>query len=114
MQGEDVSCLGQSCERGMAVEQVQRRGEERGDIESRTAGSSRVELHQRHAGNSRAPRRQQGDTVSQLAEPPGQPDHYALRSAISNCREPAVEVEGDVHAGAMYRPPSPAAKQVLE
>jgi hypothetical protein len=48
-----------------------------------------------------------------LGESSSQPYDYTLRSTVPLHRDTAMEVEGDVHAGAMYRPHGPAAKQAI-
>ena len=62
------------------------------------------------AGPSAAPaharpgRREQRYSVPQLRQSSCQPDHYALGAAVAPHRQATMEVEGDVHAAAMYRP----------
>jgi hypothetical protein len=51
--------------------------------------------------------------MPQLRESSSQPYDHALRSTVSVHGDTTMEVEGDVHAGAMYRPLGPAAKQAI-
>jgi glycosyltransferase involved in cell wall biosynthesis len=49
--------------------------------------------------------------MPQLPESPRQPYDHTLRATVPLHRDPTMEVEGDVHAGAMYRPQRSAATQ---
>jgi hypothetical protein len=40
--------------------------------------------------------------VARLDQTSSQPDHHALGPTVPGDRDPAMEVEGDVHAGPMY------------
>ena len=51
--------------------------------------------------------------MPQLRESSSQPYDHALRSTVPADGDTTMEVEGDVHAGAMYRPQGPVAKQVI-
>lgn len=51
--------------------------------------------------------------MTELRESSGQPYDHALGSTVPANGETAMEVEGDVHAGAMYRPHTPVATQAL-
>ena len=51
--------------------------------------------------------------MPQLRESSSQPYDHALGSTVPVHGDTTMEVEGDVHAGAMYRPHGPAAKQAI-
>jgi hypothetical protein len=91
-------------QRRVGMENIERRRKVRRDIKVRAVSSTRVQCDELGLSGLGALGRQQSDPVSQLRETSGQPDDDSLSPAIPPYREPAVEVEGDMHPAAMYRP----------
>jgi hypothetical protein len=108
---EDMGTLGCDGEWSVGMENVERSGEKGREVEPRPTGLPTVEPDEIDVGYVRTGSREQGDSMSQLGEPSGQPHHHALGPTIPSHWETAMEVEGDVHAAGMYRTPLGAAKR---
>ena len=85
------------------MQQLDRLGQERGQIEIRSPSLGGIDLNEIDLRYSRAGCRQQCYPMTQLHEPACQPYHYPLGSPVTVNGKAAVRVEGNVHRAAMYR-----------
>jgi hypothetical protein len=106
MKGEDVGLRRWFGQRSVRVQNVSRLGNMKRDIVVAAPQLLWIKRHQVSLGHPRSGERQQRNLMAQLGQAARQPDHDSLRAAVPPGRQQTLNVQGDVHAAAMYWWPS--------
>jgi hypothetical protein len=104
MQGEYVGVTWSRGDWGVSMQQIGGVRKEPGEVKPGPANFIPIERDESGFRHARARRCEQGDSMTQLRQTPGQPDDHPLGTPVSPDGEEAMRVEGDVHGGPMYRP----------